>query len=171
MSWKNNEEVSKLEENLLKQVREELARVDTKTSILIAGFSVFFSALLTGYINGKWNPSDVNSFLQPFLYISFVFILIGAIFLAKTFFPKTLHNVSEDPNLVSYYGNIAGLEEEHMRKKLQWTANNNAANINQLLVVSSIVKFKYKNLKLGIMFLAIGMCLFACIFIVNSFLH
>jgi hypothetical protein len=161
MSWKNNEEVSKLEESLLKQTREELVRVDTKTSILIAGLSIIFSALLTGYINEKWEPNDIKEFYRPFLYLSFVAFFVGIIFLAKTFFPKTSHGVLEDANLVSYYGNITGLTEEQLKKKLKWTADNNAANINQLMIISSMVKSKYKNLKIGVIFITTGICLFS----------
>ena len=168
---KLSKEAAALEENLLKQAREELSRADTKISITLAGFSISLGAAITSLVSNKWNPTqDLVGFLQPGWWLCVVLELIGIFFLGKALYPQTLQRQYPENQIVSYYGNIAKLDKATFRSHLEFTAKNGLANTNQLIEISRIVNNKYRYLQIGMIMIAIGIILLITIGIISSFI-
>jgi len=93
-------------EALLVDTREELQKVDTKSSILLATVSVIFAALLAGAISGSWSITKITErWPRALIDISLILGVIGLGLLGAAVKPR-VHRTNQTREHLYFFGNV-----------------------------------------------------------------
>jgi len=157
-----------IEQELIKQVREEISRADSKSSIILAGLTFALGAVISSLFMGRWNPSSLEIHAQIAWWIGVGSILLSLFSLAQTIYPRTKNtNVNRVENLVAYYGDIHQLSSAALVSNLNNTAVQESSQTDQLLMLSKIAYKKYSHLKRGLNLAGFALVFFAITYILQ----
>ena len=150
-----------LAEGLLQETREELGRADSKAATLMSASGVMISVLLAGVIAGKWSPTELGS-LQWLWWPGAAAGTIGVVSFAAAVWPRVSHKGPK--GMLAYFGHVAQYKKV---ENLEAALDNKVASqpvertVDQLHIVSKIVRRKYWLIRGGMVLLAIALLLCA----------
>lgn len=97
---------ARYKEALLADTREELQKVDTKSSILLATVSVIFAALLAGAISGSWSVTKITERgPRTLVDISLILGVIGLGLLGAAVKPR-VHRTNQTREHLYFFGHV-----------------------------------------------------------------
>lgn len=160
---KNDDELAphlELARTILREAREELARADGKASILLAAIGVVIGAIMAAVLGGSWHPHDLNHNIEWLWWVGAMIGLAGATAFGSAVFPRTTYRSKHRSGIVAYFGDVVGLSQHQLKQGLVRTANEpDAATLDQLRAISSVVDKKYRAIQVGITCIAAaGFC-------------
>lgn len=149
-------------ETVLQAAREELTRADGKASLLLASTGVVIGALLAALLAGSWQPSDISNGIEWLWWLGVAAAAAAVGCLGKAVYPNTNYRGST-PDVIAFFGDVTATPETQLRERLEHavTRDADAALLDQLSAVSSIVDTKYWHTKTAIWLLAVGSALCA----------
>ncbi|NYV73158.1 Pycsar system effector family protein [Streptomyces sp. UH6] len=139
-------------ERLLADLRTEIARADTKASVLVAALGITagaFSGLIAGQ---KWSPSDLTGAGAPLWWVGCVALVVSLISLLSAVWPRYRRATWTPGHPLSYFGDIQqaarlGLLDDALRE----TGRDPAAGLSSALAESSrIATRKHQWIRLGL---------------------
>lgn len=160
-----------LASNILREAREELARADGKSGLLLATASVVIGVVLTAILAGEWDPRSLDDRTEWLWWLGTLCSLAGPTAFACAAWPRRGYRNSRPTGIVSYFGDVVGTRREVLEERLWITAlMPSHAVLDQLERVSGIVDKKYRQIQFGMVTLGAGIsaCLTAAT--VNNFL-
>lgn len=139
---------------LLAETREEVARADTKASILLGLAGV----VATVYIGLTVDNSSLGSpprWTGTLILVGGILYLMGIACLALAIFPRS---TAKRNDLPFFFGDVAAYPDEASLSIVveQAASQPLARALNQLLVVSKIVVRKYRQVQYGMVLLGCG---------------
>lgn len=143
-------------EDLLRIVRKELERADSKAAILLAGCGVVIAALLHCTIDGKGDTGSLPDTVQWLWWTGTAGIGAGIIALGRAIFPRKKRR--HDPTrLITYYGDVAATRRTVLESRLARDVEDIRAITNdQLHDVSAIVATKYHHIRCALWLFALS---------------
>jgi Pycsar effector protein len=147
---------------LLAQGREELNRVDTKASILLAAVGVALGAVVGGLATRGWSPFRLPLVLALVWWVGVAAAGAGITCLLAAVYPRHRQLVTPSAGgphgYVGYYADIATYRSaaEVTRAIIRSSRRDLDLISEQLLQVSRIVHRKYRLLGLGIWLVTVG---------------
>ena len=115
---------------LLRETREELAKADTKASILLAASGIALSALLTAGTSAHWYPENVkDDTARSLAWAAGALTIIGMLFVGAAVKPRLRAKHGGTPALVHYFGDVEAFRLPWWRlwRRRQATASARAA--------------------------------------------
>ena len=138
-----------LVEVLLRESREELERIDLKSSILLSVCSLALAALVHAAAYLHWDPRELVGF-QWFLWSGMLLSGAALVALAAAVWPRLGH--SEEG--ITYFGHVAQFKElKELNSALDHEVSTNPSRADhaakRLLAMSSIIYDKYRYIRWG----------------------
>jgi hypothetical protein len=149
-----------LASDLLRDNREELAKADAKTGILLATVSVVIGVLLAGIVAGDWTPSHLQSGPQAVWWVGVAFTLLGLLFLILAVAPRGVVR-RRKPEQACYFGDVEGCrsEEQLAALLLKQSDGESDRTLDQILATARITRVKYLLIWWALVALGIGVAL------------
>ena len=148
-------------EPLLEETRQELTRADGKAATLMSASGVVISVLLAGAIAGNWDPTELG-YWQRLWWPGAVLGVVGVVAFAAAVWPRVSHK--EPRETLAFFGHVAQYKKvEDLEAALDDKASSPVVDrtVDQVLVVSKIVRMKYWLIRGGLVLLGSGLCLCA----------
>jgi len=139
---------------LLGHAREELNRADNKASITLASAGIGFGAFLGGAVSGDWQPFDLGNCVEWVWWVGALLFVVGVCAIASSVWPST--ETKTDDKIPSYYQRVAKLPDTTALRSAMESVDLDEILIEQLLVISKIVRKKYLKLRIGLGLLVVG---------------
>jgi Family of unknown function (DUF5706) len=141
---------------LLDENREEVARADTKASIILASAGVVAGILLTGLVAGAIHLSDERWYVGFLAWLSGAGFTIGVGLVGFAVFPRVgkpeLGHARWFSEIAQFEGDEAGLAAAVDVDR----QDDPGRDLHQVLVLAGIVRRKYQLTKWGMWCLAVG---------------
>lgn len=137
---------------LLAETREELARAEGKSALLLAAIGVAVGALLAALMEGKWTPFDLRDGLERAWWLGAACLAASAACLAVAVWPKTGADRTDD-RAPSFFGDFARFEDAKALGDTLRSRDRSGVydrTMEQLFAVSGIVRRKYRLVKWAI---------------------
>jgi hypothetical protein len=170
---------ARYKEALLADTREELQKVDTKSSILLATVSVIFAALLAGAVSGSWSVTKIAERGSRILIdISLILGVIGLGLLGAAVKPR-VHRTNQTREHLYFFGHVESFYpqgwkgrrdkvkcEEGKGQFFEAIDNASASNYDdrlddQIWHLSHLVYWKYKLVSTAMWLFAVSIVLCA----------
>lgn len=143
--------------DLLKDTRGELARVDSKASLLLAAIGVILSTLITGFADVRWTPLDLNVKIQWIWWLGVAAAAFGVFSIAMSVYPRIHQPDIPRSGLPAYYGDVASYQDiGQFRQAIRIMPDSTERLINQTFVLSRMVRRKYVLLRRGLLSLVLA---------------
>lgn len=140
-----------LAEDILRESREELARADGKSALLLAAAGVVVGAVLSAFIAGSWQPANLVLCAQLVWWLGILTGCAGIFALAYAVYPRTRYRGRRPPAVIAFYGDVVSTSDRDLRARLRSTAASNGDRlVDQLRVVAAVVDRKYRGIQLGL---------------------
>jgi Family of unknown function (DUF5706) len=150
-----DQEIEDYAGRLLAETREEIARADTKASILFAAFGVVVAAVLAGLVTGDWKPRDLDRAATIVFWVGSGCAAASFIALGYTLWPRIRHEKAQGP--ASYFGHVVAYDDlTTLRTALQHGVECSDRTVQQLKVVSDIVWDKFIGIRVAMALYGIG---------------
>lgn len=137
--------------DLLTETREELTRADNKASLLLAAVGVVVGALIGGFVSSKWTPLNLNGAVQWLWWFGVASAATGVFSIAAAVYPRIYQHGTPHPGVPAYYGHVASYRDiGQFRRALKDLPSAQERLVNQIFVLSRIVRRKYALLRRGL---------------------
>ena len=159
---------------LLTQAREELNRVDTKASILLATVGVTLGAVVGGLATRGWSPFRLQLATAVVWWAGVAAVSVGIMSLLAAVYPRHRQQVTPSAGgphgYVGYYADVATYSSTaEVTKAIRRSARRDLDLMaEQLLQVSQIVDRKYRLLGWGVWLLVGGVASTAAALLLNA---
>lgn len=160
-----------LAETILREAREELARADGKSSLLLAAAGVALGAIIAAIVAGDWTPFHLAPCVQWLWWVGSASGIGAIVAFAYSVYPRTAYRGERVPAIIAYFGDVVATPANRLEANLIRTAKGTDTRVfDQLKIISGIVDRKYRGIQLGLWLVALAS--FACTAAVgiNSFL-
>jgi Pycsar effector protein len=136
---------------LLSETRQELSRVDSKASLLLAAVGVVLGALIGGLAGSRWTPMRLNGAVHWLWWLGTASATIGVLLIAAAVYPRIYPRGTPQPGAPVYYGHVSAYRDiGEFRRALEEPPSTQDRLINQIFVLSRIVRRKYALLRSGL---------------------
>lgn len=150
-----------LAEQILCEAREELARADGKSSLLLAAVGVALGAIIAAVVAGDWTPFDLAPCVQWLWWVGSASGIGAVVALAHSVYPRTTYRGARVPSIIAYFGDVVATPAGQLEANLIRTAKRADTRVlDQLKIISGIVDRKYRGIQLGLWLVAVAS--FAC---------
>jgi hypothetical protein len=113
----DEEELREYAHALFEDARVELARADSKGSILLTGGGLVLSALTGAIVGGDWTPSKLGSDWGRAAFLgSFAFVLYGIVCIGAAAIPKM--NRPPESDHAFFFGHLAHCDIDEARRRI-----------------------------------------------------
>jgi len=136
---------------LLSEAREELAKADSKVSVLFATVSLAGSVVAGAVFAAHWSVGHLTVWAQALWWLGVAVGAMGIVVLASALVPRIRHH-SDNPALLRYFGHAATFGSP----KLLLDAIGRVADqktvrtADQLWVISRLVMTKYYRIRIAL---------------------
>jgi hypothetical protein len=147
---------------LLVQAREELSRVDTKASIMLAAAGVALGIVLGDLVARGWSPFRLPIAAALVWWVGVANVSVGIMALLAAVYPRHRRQIAptvgEPREYVGYYADVASYRStDEVIKAIRRSAGRDLELMaEQLLQVSKIADRKYRLLSWGVWLLVVG---------------
>jgi hypothetical protein len=127
----------------------------------LAASGVVIGALLAGLFGSKWSPFDLNSKIEWLWWLGVASAAFGVFSIAAAVYPRIRRHGTGHPEVPAYYGDVAAYENiDAFRSAIEKVPSSKERLIDQVFVLSGIVRSKYVLLRRGLrcLLLAILAC-------------
>ena len=141
---------------LLDETREEVARADTKASIVLAGAGVVVGILLTGFVSGDVSLSGERWYVGFLVWVAGFTLISGVVLVGLAVYPRT---GGAELGHGRWFAEIEQYEhdEEALAAAVQADANDGERDLHQARILAGIVGRKYRLTKAGMWSLSVGL--------------
>lgn len=105
MAAESQDEI-RYKEVLLSDIREELQKVDSKASTLLATVGIILGALIAGAVSGSWSPSKITSDGPRILTWVALILVIAAVCVLGAAVKPRVNRASQDRENLYFFGHI-----------------------------------------------------------------
>jgi len=158
---------------LLRDTREEVARADSKASLLLASSGVVVGALLAGLIAGRWSPFELNNRIEWMWWLAAGLAAAGLIALGSAVWPRFARRNSPRPSVPSYFGDVATFSDSDalLTALLKSSDEGLTRTADQIWEVSRIVRRKYVLVRFALVLFVVASVLAFTSVVVNTTLR
>ena len=150
--------------HFLAEAREELSRAESKAAVLLAAQGVVVGALLAALMTRRWTPFELRDGVVEWTWwLGIVCLVFAVVCLAAAVWPK-IGSSDSAKRRPAFFGDFARFEDAQklaaaLRMRDEADALERAAN--QVLLVSRIVRRKYRFIRASMVLLgtAAALCL------------
>ena len=159
---------------LLVQAREELIRVDTKASIMLAAVGVALGVVLGDLVSRSWSPFRLPLGAALAWWVGVATISVGIVLLLAAVYPRHRRQIASSAGshqaYVGYYADVAAYRSTaEVVSAIRRSAEHDLELMaEQLLQVSRIADHKYRLLGLGVWLLVAGVACAASALLINA---
>jgi hypothetical protein len=141
---------------LLDETREEVARADTKASIVLAGAGVVFGILLTGFVTGNVSLAGERWYVGMLVWLAGLTLVGGVVLVGLAVYPRTS---GAERGHGRWFAEIEqfGKDESALAAAVEGDAHDGGRDLHQARVLAGIVGRKYRLTKAGMWSLSIGL--------------
>lgn len=134
---------------LLVAAREEIARADAKSAVLLATAGVALGAVLGGILAGAWSPYELDNRVEWLWWLGTAGMLVAVTALAAAVYPRGSR--SADPGAVAYFGDVAAHHDPAALATALRAARNRHPEqlVVRLWQVARIARVKYRLIRVG----------------------
>ena len=145
--------------SLLDESREEVARADSKASILLGAAGLSFGAIVTGLLEGRWSPLRLDVRVQWLWWVGVAVILGAFVLLCMSIYPRVRMDLQKEK--LSFFGHVAQFDSpEELANAIMTKAERQFDRlVDQLFVVSRILIRKYRFMRAAFWSFGIGIVL------------
>jgi hypothetical protein len=160
--------------SLLAQAREELTRVDTKASIMLAAVGVALGVVLGDLVSRGWSPFRLPFAAVLVWWVGVATVSVGIVSLLAAVYPRHRRQMSssagEPQEYVGYYADVATYRSvAEVINAIKRSAGRDLELIaEQLLQVSRIADRKYRLVSWGVWLLVIGVACALSALLINA---
>jgi Family of unknown function (DUF5706) len=156
---------------LFEDARVELARADSKGSILLTGGGLVLSALTGAIVGGDWTPSKLGSNWSRAAFLgSFAFVLYGIVCIGAAAIPKM--NRPPATNHAFFFGHLAHCDIDEARRRIANTLPLRVEReIDQAWWMSKLAWRKYVLIRRSLLSFACAFVLALFVPILDSFVR
>jgi hypothetical protein len=158
-----------LADDILRESREELARADGKSALLLAAAGVVVGAVLSALIAGSWRPANLILCAQLVWWLAIVTGGAGIVALAYAVYPRTRYRGQRPPAVIGFYGDVVSTSDRDLRARLKFTAASDGDRVvDQLRVVATLVDKKYRGIQAGLWLFGASVTLVAASLLIDA---
>ena len=118
MNTPDSQSTARYKESLLADTREELQKVDSKSSILLATVSVIFGALVAGTVSGSWSLGRIfERGPRTLIGISLALGVLGLGLLGAAVKPR-VHRVNQTREHLYFFGHVESFYPQIWKHRL-----------------------------------------------------
>jgi hypothetical protein len=133
--------VMALEDTILTETREEVARADSKASLLFSTVLVVVGVVAAAMLAGDWSPNRLRTWAQVLWWAGAAGVGGGIVLLGGAVYPRVL-NRSEGPG-ATYFNEIAKLKSIQVLDDALTAMTEKARTLKQLYALSHIAHRKF----------------------------
>lgn len=142
-------EATELASVLLAEAREELARADSKSAMLLASFGLVIGIIISGLIAGDVQLNSLDCTSAYLWWLGCFLVAVSVVSLARAIYPRLTHGHANGP--VTYFGHAASLDPAEITVRLEEQLKTDCPRVvEQLAVVSDLVWLKYRCLQVAL---------------------
>lgn len=159
---------------LLAQAREELSRVDTKASIMLAAVGVGLGVVLGSLVSRNWAPFRLPPAAAVTWWVGVATVTAGIVSLLAAVYPRPRRPIrssaSELHRYVGYYADVAAYRTPaEVVDAIRRSADRDLELMaEQLMQISRIADRKYRLLGWGVWLLVAGVTLAVSALLINA---
>jgi hypothetical protein len=141
---------------LLDETRDEVARADTKASIVLAGSGVVISILLSGFVTGDIDLAGERWYVGVLVWVAGLLLLAGVAFVGLAVYPQV---GTPTRGRARWFAEVAqyGEDEVALAKAIAVDREDRGRDLHQARVLAGIVARKYSRTKVGMRLLGAGL--------------
>lgn len=157
-----------LAEKMLEEVRSELERADAKASLLIGSLGIAFSVILGGMLGGDFKLGSLGPVAQVFWIIGGLAAIGSVLASALAVWPR----LSKAPKsgVITFWGHVEGFgsTEELATALAAQGLHDPQRTFQQLLVLSAVVRTKYRWIRWSMLLASGGLLLLGAAFLIAA---
>ncbi|WP_405711836.1 DUF5706 domain-containing protein [Streptomyces xanthophaeus] len=146
---------------LLADLRVEIARADSKASLLIGALGMTAGLLSTQLAGRRWHPGSLSGFGLMLWCIGAVALALSLLALLLAVLPRSLSSVWQAGTPLSYFGNIRSADQQgRLAEALAHTGRDQGTALRDALAANSrIAVRKHQWIKAGLVAYGTGVAL------------
>lgn len=153
---------------MLTAAREELARADTKASILLAASSIAIGPSLSASLTGSWGPARIWNGIEWLWWIGALSAVSAIGMLAYAVYPRVKRRGIIAPR-VTFFGDANLESKDDLRSALARSSEGQQELlVDQLWQVSLIVSKKYRSIQISLWLFALSLILNGIVLLVEA---
>lgn len=157
--------------DLLASTRDELNRVDSKASLLLAAVGATIGALLACFTGSNWTPMSLAIGEQVLWWAGMAVATVGVFLISASVYPRFRQRRTPHPDLPAYYGDVAAFPDIGTFRRAIGKPPDAAERLSdQVYVVARITQAKYVQLQRGLLCLLIAIVACALSIVLHALL-
>ncbi|MET9603888.1 Pycsar system effector family protein [Streptomyces sp. NPDC006512] len=147
--------------HLLTEVRVEIARADTKASLLVGALGMTAGGLCAQLAAHRWEPASLSASAQILWWSSAVAFALALAALLLSVVPRSLRSAWRGDTPLSYFGNIhSAVQQGRLSEALSHTGRDPGAALRAALAANSqIAVRKHQWIRAGLLAYGSGVVL------------
>ncbi len=151
--------------------REELSRIDTKSSILLGAATVAAGSIVGGILAGQWSPFRLHAQIAWLWWLGVAVATVGYTALLVAVYPMMRRTAGQDQ--LTYFGHIARVPRTaEVRRLIERMATDPLErSVEQTLILARLIRIKYALIRLGVLSGVVGAGCCSIAVLINHQLH
>lgn len=156
-----------LAETMLAEVRSELDHADQKASLLIGSLGIAFSVILGGMLGGDWTLEALRPWARVLWIVGGVIAVLSVLAAAAAVWPRLTK--APPGTTITFWGHVRefGDHAELAAALAAHGLHDPQRTFQQLLVLSTVVRSKYRWIRWSMLLAAAGFTLVGAAFLVD----